>query len=124
MGSFLWILGSFLLLEVTSAPVGETDYITLLEKEAGAIPDSDMADDTLLHQEIIQGHTIYRYPHSEKHGAPVFIRPGSDVDKGVVVLKTGEDYLPACSSQKNTYVVMKQSGKVKNHYKVFYGYVR
>ncbi len=109
---------------LTAPGPGENqEYVSLIEKAGSTLTDDLLEDDSLVLQEIVGSLSIYRHDRTENHGAPIFVRKGNDDGKPLIVLNEGEDYLPSCNKKK-TFVVLKRFGTVKNHYRIFFGYVK
>lgn len=120
----LWPLPLLLLLLTSSVTVGDdaAEFHALVEKAAESVPNSSLEGDVTLIQVISGEHTVYRRDPSEKDGAIVLAKKGSDEGKSLIVLKEGEDYLPVCN-EKRIFAVLKQVGEDKKKYKIFYAYV-
>ncbi len=99
----------------------------LIESEVKLLDDSMFLGDRYLIQQVdrVNKFTTYSNPEvsPDKPGANVFFRHSSDIDKNIVVLKSGEDYLKK-TGKKSVYVVLRRVKSEPTHYIVFYAYVR
>lgn len=80
--TLLWVTVLTTLIGGTStAPPAAEDHSGLVEKAAAGITDDLIREDQLFLQEVVKDYSIYRHAKNERHGAPTFIRKGSDAGK-------------------------------------------
>jgi len=99
-------------------------FIAVIETSAAA-ESFDFKNDPVLVQKVDRVNEISSYyrPDGMTNGVPVFHRNAVDSNKPVVVLDDGQDHL-SHSSNKRTFVVLRQKEKESKEYYVVYVYVR